>query len=157
MINKSDLEIHKTDKLKNLDFIVAIGVLTIRKVNLRLIICLFLMILVKKFWDIFIKDTIQLCLHMDKLGQENLIRSKVINKKVYFSFVFKTYLIRKKSKTMHKAFPHKLKLLTYKYIIKNSEICLTQIKKIKLKFSLLEHLYLFLVLILYFVNHTIKF
>jgi hypothetical protein len=36
-------------RLKNLDFIVVIGVLMIRKVNLRLIICLYLMILVKRF------------------------------------------------------------------------------------------------------------
>jgi len=109
MINKLGYVILKVVKLRNLVFIDVIGVLMIHKVNHLLIICLFLMILVNKYWDIFIKDIIPLFLHMGKQVLGNLILFKGIKRKVYFSFVLKIYLKGKKSKMMLKVFQHKSK------------------------------------------------
>ena len=95
------------DKLKNLAFIVVIGVLMIHKVNHQLIICLYSMILVNRSQVIFIKVIIRQYLPMGKQAQANHIQYKDINKKEYYSYVYKIYSNEKRNKMMQMGYQHK--------------------------------------------------
>lgn len=145
------------EKLKNLGSIDVIGVRMHHKANHLLTICLFLMILVKKYLGISIKGIILRSLRMGKLDRENRIRSKDMKKRGYYSYVLKIFFKGRKNKMMHKEFQLKLKSPIFKSIMKNLEICLTQTKKIKLKSNLQELQYLYQVLTLSYVNPMMKF
>lgn len=145
------------EKLKNLGSIDVIGVRMHHKANHLLTICLFLMILVKKYLGISIKGITLRSLRMGKLDRENRIRSKDMKKRGYYSYVLKIFFKGRKNKMMHKEFQLKLKSPIFKSIMKNLEICLTQTKKIKLKSNLQELQYLYQVLTLSYVNPMMKF
>lgn len=145
------------EKLKNLGSIDVIGVRMHHKANHLLTICLFLMILVKKYLGISIKGITRRSLRMGKLDRENRIRSKDMKKRGYCSYVLKIFFKGRKNKMMHKEFQLKLKSPIFKSIMKNLEICLTQTKKIKLKSNLQELQYLYQVLTLSYVNPMMKF
>lgn len=145
------------EKLKNLGSIDVIGVRMHHKANHLLTICLFLMILVKKYLGISIKGITLRSLPMGKLDRENRIRSKDMKKRGYYSYVLKIFFKGRKNKMMHKEFQLKLKSPIFKSIMKNLEICLTQTKKIKLKSNLQELQYLYQVLTLSYVNPMMKF